>query len=213
VNSPCPVCRAKATQLFQVVDDKTYHRCGRCQCTFLDPALRPDREHEKAEYDRHRNDPDDPGYRRFLAALADPLTIRLRPGSRGLDYGCGPGPALAMMLQEAGFSMAVYDPIYAPDMEALARRYDFITCTETAEHFHHPAAEFDRLVELLEPGGWLGLMTRFQTDDSRFANWHYRRDPTHVVFYREETFRWLATHHGLDVETRPPNVVLLQKRS
>jgi hypothetical protein len=69
------------------------------------------------------------------------------------------------------------------------------------------------LVELLEPGGWLGLMTRFQTDDSRFANWHYRRDPTHVVFYREETFRWLATHHGLDVETRPPNVVLLQKRS
>ena len=39
-------------------------------------------------------------------------------------------------------------------------------------------------------------MTCFQNADDRFATWHYRRDPTHVVFYREETFAWLAAHFG-----------------
>ncbi|WP_382321659.1 class I SAM-dependent methyltransferase [Hydrogenophaga sp. UC242_53] len=90
--------------------------------------------------------------------------------------------------------------------------HDFITCTEVAEHFHDPAAEFRRLDALLRPGGWLALMTRFQTDDARFAQWHYRRDPTHVVFYREATLRWLARHHGWHCEVPGANVVLMQKR-
>lgn len=210
---PCPVCRAGSSRPFQIVQGQRYHRCERCHCTFLDPAQLPDRALEKAEYDRHCNDPHDPGYRRFLAALAKPLIERLEPGSTGLDYGCGPGPALAMMLEAAGFKMTAFDPIYAPDSKALTGSYEFITCTETAEHFHQPAREFARLLSLLKPGGWLGLMTRFQTDDARFADWHYRRDPTHVVFYREETFHWLADQHDLDAETRPPNVVLLQKKA
>ena len=79
------------------------------------------------------------------------------------------------------------------------------------EHFHHPADEFRRLQGLLKPGGWLGVMTRFQTDDARFAQWHYRRDPTHVVFYRETTLRWLAQHHGWLCEIPGPNVALLHK--
>ena len=37
---------------------------------------------------------------------------------------------------------------------------------------------------LVRPGGWTGVMTCFQTDDARLAHCHYRRDPTHVVFYR-----------------------------
>jgi hypothetical protein len=45
----------------------------------------------------------DVGYRRFLSQLADPLLQRLACSTmsttttttyRGLDYGCGPGPAL-----------------------------------------------------------------------------------------------------------------------
>lgn len=39
-------------------------------------------------------------------------------------------------------------------------------------------------------------MTCFQTDDARFAAWHYRRDPTHVVFYRESAFRRIAERFG-----------------
>ena len=129
----------------------------------------------------------------------------------GLDYGCGPGPALAAMLEEAGVAMVLFDPFFHPDSDALQRSYDVITLSEVAEHFSQPADEFDRLDRLLRPGGWLGVMTCFQTDDERFAAWHYRRDPTHVVFYRAKTFEVLAAYKGWNLEMPRKDVALLQK--
>jgi len=85
------------------------------------------------------------------------------------------------MLREAVHSVALYDPFFLPDRQPLSQAYDFITRTETAEHFHHPDQEFDCFGAMLRPGGWLGVMTCFQADDARFANWHYRKDPTHVI--------------------------------
>lgn len=191
---------------------RDYWRCERCKATFLDPQQLPSAESEQQEYQLHQNDVNDDGYRRFLMRVSEPLLQRLQSAQQGLDYGCGPGPALADMLTQAGHQMSLYDPVFQPDTEALQRTYDFITCTEVAEHFHQPAQEFDRLNTLLKPGGWLAIMTSFQTDDSAFANWHYRRDPTHVVFYKEETFYWLASHYGWRCEIPVKNVALLQKR-
>ena len=168
-------------------------------------------EREQAEYRLHDNDAAQAGYRRFLTQLAQPLLQRLPPQQHGLDYGCGPGPVLAAMLREAGHSVALYDPFFAPDRAVLNATYDFITCTEVAEHFHTPAAEFRRLDGLLKPGGWLALMTCFQTDDARFAQWHYRRDPTHVVFYREATLRYVAARIGWECEVPVANVALMRK--
>jgi len=133
------------------------------------------------------------------------------PTAQGLDYGCGPGPALAMMLREAGHPMQAWDPFFAPDPDALVRRYDFVTCTEVVEHFHSPAAEFARLDALLRPGGWLGITTCLQTEDARFAAWHYRRDPTHVVFYRAVTFEVIAARFGWRCELPEKDVVLMHK--
>ncbi|MCC5977359.1 MAG: class I SAM-dependent methyltransferase [Salinarimonas sp.] len=208
---PCPLCDDPATEAFVTIATQSYHRCPVCALRFLDPAHHPDRETERAQYALHQNDPDDPRYRAFLSRLADPLLAMLEPGSSGLDYGCGPGPALAAMLREAGHAVALYDPFFAPDKRVLEANYDFVTCTETAEHFHDPAREFARLDALLRPGGWLGLMTIFQSDDARFAGWHYRRDPTHVVFYREETVHWIAAHYGWECTIPCPNVALMQK--
>src|SRR5690606_24896975 len=104
-------------------------------------------------YQTHQNALDDPGYRQHLSHLTTPLLPRLTPGSHGLDYGCGPGPALAAMLGEAGHTMALYDPLFHNDASVLESCYDFITCSEVAEHFHDPAAEFRRLNGLLKPGG------------------------------------------------------------
>ncbi len=209
----CPVCEGPDGRAFQVIGERAYGRCTRCEATFLFPEHRPSRQAERAEYELHRNTGDDAGYRAFLSQVATPLLQRLAPGRSGLDYGCGPGPVLATMLREAGHTVALYDPFFHPDQAALATLHDFITCTEVAEHFHQPAAEFRRLDAMLRPGGWLALMTRFQTDDARFAQWHYRRDPTHVVFYRETTLRWLAQHHGWHCEVPGANVVLMQKRT
>lgn len=208
---PCPVCRAPKARAFGRVDRCRYWRCDDCEATFLDPGQRPTASLEHAHYLTHRNDPGDPGYRGFLSKLATPLLGLIAPRSSGLDYGCGPGPALAAMLREAGHRMALYDPFFHPDRAVLERRYDFVTCTEVAEHFHRPADEFDRLDGLLRPGGRLAVMTEFQTDDARFAGWHYRRDPTHVVFYRAATFRVLAAQRGWSCEIPAGDVAIMRK--
>lgn len=193
------------------VAGRQYYRCRDCMATFLEPGQRPDAMTEKAEYDQHRNEVDDTGYRRFLGKLADELTPLLPPSARGLDFGCGPGPALVAMLNESGFSTVGYDPIYARDQTRLLDSYDFITCTEVVEHLHDPAGTFQLLDQCLRPGGWLGVMTCFQTDDERFAQWHYRRDPTHVVFYREATMRVLAARYGWECRIPRKDVALFRK--
>lgn len=208
----CPLCAGGRTERFLTVGERDYWRCADCALRFVDPVQHPDASTEQHEYALHRNEPDDAGYRRFLERLTQPLLWRLSPSSEGLDYGCGPGPVLASMLGEAGHRVALYDPFFHDDASALARDYDFITCTEVVEHFHQPAHEFARLDALLRPGGWLAVMTCFQTDDARFAGWHYRRDPTHVAFYRAETFAWLARRHHWHCEIPVKDVVLLHKQ-
>lgn len=194
------------------VDAKRYWRCPSCQLTFLDPADWLDRDAERAVYELHQNSEQDAGYRAFLWTFAKPVLQRLEPASKGLDFGCGPGPLLASMLEDAGHDVALYDPFFAADAKVLERRYDFVVATETVEHFQRPGDEFRRLNELLRPGGLLGLMTCFQTDDDAFAAWHYRRDPTHVVFYREHTMRFLAQRYGWVCDIPRKNVVLFQKQ-
>lgn len=207
----CPVCERGLLQPFQTLQARCYFRCPVCAATVLDPQQHPTPDQARAEYALHQNAEDDPGYRAFLQPLVDRLAARLPPGAEGLDFGCGPGPALAALMRERGFAVALYDPLYAPGTEALRRRYDFITCTEVIEHLSRPAETFRQLRDLLHPGGWLGLTTRFQTEDARFANWHYRRDPTHVVFYREATLQQLAAEGAWTCETWPPNLALLRK--
>jgi len=207
----CPVCLHGAPGFFREVGGKTYLRCATCEATIMAPQSRLTAGEERQIYELHENNPEDAGYRRFLARLSKPLTAKLQPGAKGLDFGCGPGPALAGMLEESGFTMALYDPFFQPDTTALSDTYDFITCTEVMEHLHQPSDVFDRLDRLLRPGGWLGIMTCFQTDDERFDNWHYRRDPTHVVFYRQATFDWLARQRAWELEIPAKDVVLLRK--
>ncbi len=207
----CPVCLFRETAHFSRIDERDYWRCLTCEATFLDPTQLPAPALECEQYRLHRNEVDDAGYRAFLSRVADPLLARLAPGLSGLDYGCGPGPALATMLIEAGHRMAVFDPLFFNEPALLKKPYDFITCTEVAEHFHRPAAEFARLNKLLMPGGWLAVMTCFQTDDAAFSRWHYRRDPTHVVFYREATFHWIAGRYDWSCQIPCANVALLKK--
>jgi hypothetical protein len=208
----CPLCGAAAERPPVPVHGRRFLSCGLCRLTFVAPADRPTAEAERAHYGTHRNDPDDPRYRAFLARLADPLVARLPPGAWGLDYGCGPGPVLAAMLRERGFRVALYDPFFAPDPAVLRQTYAFVTCTETVEHFFSPAEEFARLDALLRPGGLLGVMTELLEEGRALEGWRYARDPTHVSFYHEETLRWIAGWYGWTLERPGRNVALFRKR-
>ena len=208
----CIVCRAAPVSHYTTIDAQTYWRCAGCHSIFLDQTHYPSKRKEQAHYLQHDNRVDDPAYRKFLSRLADPLLAFLKPSDKGLDFGCGSGPALATMLNEKGFSMQLYDPFFYPDKSVLKAHYDFITCTETAEHFHDPFAEFDRLDSLLKPKGHLGVMTCFLEEGSSFETWHYRRDPTHIVFYCETSFQVIAAQRKWYCQIPSKDIVIFSKK-
>ena len=209
----CTLCNSSST--YQVLKDRPfiYYACRNCGLHFVEPGLRLDPETEKSRYDQHENSPDDPDYRDFLSQLYDPLIKRLPPGQFGLDFGSGPGPTLSVMFKEAGHDMNIYDPFYANQPSVFDENYDFITTTETSEHLFNPREEFEKLWNVLKPGGYLGIMTMLLQQPETFKTWHYRKDDTHVTFYQNRTFEWLAGYLGADVEFFGDRVIILRKYS
>ncbi len=206
----CPLCSSGTTTLFHSDNHREYYRCKDCALVFVPEKYYLTAAQEKAEYDLHQNSPYDPGYRRFLSRLFEPLRSRLAPGARGLDFGCGPGPALAAMFREADFEVDIYDPFYAPDT-IFRGPYDFITASEVAEHLHDPGTDFKRLHQLLVPGGILGIMTKLVIDQEAFSRWHYKNDLTHVCFFSQPTFSWLAEKLDAHCEFIAKDVILLTR--
>ncbi len=208
VSRTCPLCYTVQTNLFLQETMREYRRCPNCALTFVPAAYHLSRQDEHARYQTHQNRSDDLKYRAFLDRLARHLVPKLSPGAVGLDYGSGPGPTLSVMLEEQGFVMRIYDPYFAPDKTALNGNYDFITCTETVEHFAQPGREFAIFKRLLHTVGWLAVMTQILESDELFDGWWYRNDPTHVCFYRPETMCWIATRFGWRMENPAPNITL-----
>ena len=207
----CPLCLAGDCCAWAQDQRRSYWRCATCQLIFADPASLLAADAELAVYQHHQNDPADSRYRGFLARLATPLLQRLgRSGLAGLDFGSGPGPTLSLMLEEAGQQMAIFDPYFANDPAVLRQHYDFICATEAIEHFYQPAQEWALWLQMLQPGGWLALMTKL-TDEVDFASWHYKNDPTHVSFFSRATFQYLAERDGFLLEFIAADVILLQR--
>lgn len=207
----CPLCSSNQTHFYFEDNTRSYFQCARCELVFVPQAQRLDALSEKTHYDHHENDPDDQGYRAFLSRLALPLLGRIGAQSSGLDFGCGPGPALAHMLREAGHKVALYDIYYQPDTGVLQRSYDFLTATEVIEHLFEPEKVWSQWLNLVKPGGWIGIMTKQVTGLQAFATWHYKYDPTHVCFFSRATFRYLAERDKLALEFIGNDVILLRK--
>lgn len=207
----CPLCDALDAVAYHRDARRDYLQCKVCKLVFVPPHQHLEADAERAVYDQHQNSPQDAGYRRFLSRLQAPLQARLAAGAEGLDVGSGPGPTLSVMFEEAGHPMAIYDPYFAPDRAPLSRRYDFITASEVVEHMAAPGAELTHLAGLLRPGGWLGLMTQRVIRHETFVDWHYILDPTHVCFFSEASFHWLAERLGMQVIFPDHDVVLLKR--
>tara|TARA_Y100000739_G_C20588326_1_gene456535 strand:+ start:1189 stop:1821 length:633 start_codon:yes stop_codon:yes gene_type:complete len=207
----CVVCESTSIEIFDIIDQKKYWKCSDCLAKFMDKACFLDPIAEKTHYLTHQNNITDLRYRNFLSRLANPLKAKISKTGSGLDYGCGHGPALVDMLRSDGFTMDLYDPFFFPHEHILSKKYDFISCTETVEHFFNPSQEFFKLDSLLKKDGWLGIMTCFMTEDQFFKNWYYRRDPTHVTFYCEQTFKVIAQKYNWTHEVISKDIVLMQK--
>ena len=216
MNNYCPLCLDSHPAIWAADSRRSYYRCPNCYLIFADRNSLLSSKQEKAVYEQHENHIEDLGYRKFLSRIALPMLNKFSLAANsniiGLDFGCGPGPALAAMFNEAGLKTVVYDPYFANDKSVLTKQYDFVTCTEAIEHFYQPHKEWQLLVNLVREGGYLGIMTKLARDLDSFKQWHYKNDPTHVSFFSQQTFLFLAKRDGLDIEFVANDAILFTKQ-
>lgn len=211
-NPRCILCGDPGIRLYhRGRSGREYLRCPSCGLVFVPPGQRPGPAEEFDRYERHQNSPDNQGYTGFLNRLVSPLDSRLEPGSTGLDFGSGPVPVLSQILTARGYQMNIYDPFYAADRSVFERDYDFITAVEVLEHLFDPGRELDNLWNCLRKGGYLGIMTEPVPGRREFAEWYYKDDITHVTFFSEKTFVWLARHWGGLLKYVRDNVIIFNK--
>jgi len=207
--NPCPLCKENCSK--SVTPDRlerTYYYCETCFSWHMDPVSLLSRAEEFTRYCLHENSPDDKRYLKFLGQLATPVLEATTEGSSGLDYGCGPEPVLGMLLEQAGRKVENFDPFFFPD-KWQSSEYDFITCSECAEHFYDPDKEFQTLSDLLNENGVMAVMTEKHDKAGSFSDWYYIKDPTHVFFYSSQTFQYIGEKYNLKVREISDRVTLL----
>ena len=192
--------------------ERNHYKCQICDCIFVPSKYHLNKTRQKQRYQEHNNDPTAPRYRKFLSKATIPLLKQVNKGAVGIDYGSGPGPTISPMLQEHGLKTANFDPIFDPNKTVLTYKYDFITCTETAEHFSNPLKEFSLFQKLLKPKGVLVVMTSLLDTCNDFSTWYYNHDPTHIVFYSKSTMEWISQKFKWEISF-PSDTVTLFKTS
>lgn len=211
----CPLCKSIDTYLFHKGNKREkyrfYFHCNNCDLVFVDKWQQLNFSDELDRYKEHNNDPNDIGYRRFLSLLIKELVPYLNKNMIGLDYGCGPGPALAKIMKNKGYTMKVYDPYFYRRNRVLYRKYDFITSSEVIEHFNDPFEEFVKLNKLLKKDGYLGIMTNLHNGKEKFNRWHYKNDLTHITFYSKKTMEWIGDKFNYRIYFPNKNIIIFKK--
>ena len=207
----CPLCAHKSLSPFFRDRRRAYFRCDQCALVFVPPEYHLSEADERAEYEKHENDPSDLRYRTFLSRIAEPLCERLASGSEGLDFGCGPGPTLSVMLEEHGHCVNLYDKYFFSDESVWQRNYGFICATEVIEHLREPGNELKKLWDALDPGGYLAVMTKLVIDQQAFSSWHYKNDQTHISFFSMHTLNWLAQLWKADLSVCASDAFIFRK--
>lgn len=189
-NSICPLCNSQG-EMFYTSPKQTFYLCSNCEGIFLSRNQLPAFNHEKQRYETHKNDVNDMRYQQFVSPIADSILQQFSPTDEGLDFGSGTGPVISKLLQDKNYTIAQYDPFFAPNKTVLKKHYNYIACCEVIEHFHHPKKELALLKQLLKPNGKLYCMTHIYSPEIDFEKWYYKNDFTHVFFYQKKTFEWI----------------------
>jgi len=206
----CPLCNSQPDETF-VANGKTYYRCGNCGLVYMDKNDRLNATDEKKRYSFHQNSIDDAGYVEFLNRIIEPATNYISDGMEGLDYGCGPNPVLARIIEGKGLKCNYYDPFFFPQCD-FNEKYDFVFATECFEHFFCPAGELDRICSVLKSNGILCIMTELLPCDKNFDGWYYKNDPTHVCFYGQKNIEYICKKYNFgEIYNDNHRVIILRK--
>lgn len=210
----CNICNSNTNLLYDRQFNLNYYHCPNCDLIFIDPEHIVSKQEELRIYELHNNSLANKGYvqmfREFIARAITPYQSNTKTI---LDFGSGPEPVLAHLLQEEGYDVDIYDIYYAPQKIYHDKIYDLITLTEVIEHLKDPVKTLEMLYKRLKPQGIMAITTLFHPKNNEsFQDWWYRRDETHISFYTHTTINVLAEIFEMKVLTLgPKNLCVLQK--
>lgn len=209
----CPICSyISSAKIYSNATSQDYWFCTNCYLIWLDASYFLNAENESARYQLHNNSINESGYVNFLENAIRPTLPFISTKNIGLDFGCGPSPVLAQILKQKNIPCYYYDPFFFPDMPEI-NTFDFIFATECFEHFYHPKKTIDKIISLLSQNGILTIMTEMWLDKSHFSNWYYTKDPTHVCFFHQKTFDFLAQLYHLQYLYNNQKRILIFKKT
>ncbi len=209
----CHICNTLVKSFTHTKNEILYYHCEPCQYIFKSPLYYQDFSSQKERYNLHTNHEEDLGYIAYFQRFLDFVLPHIDMPKNALDFGCGRSSLLASLLIKSGIDCDYYDPIYHPKTLDESKKYDLIVSTEVFEHLHQPRKVFEDLIQRLTPKGYLAIQTQFHpNDEEAFKNWYYHQDPTHIVFFRAETFKILAhKYHCEYLMDNDKNMVIIQK--
>ena len=220
----CPVCDSDARYFFRNRETgRVFFRCENCYYIFT-TERKLGFEETKAHFKNQWIERPDGAYPACYTMLYRLLESTGKAGQRALDFGCGNG-AFVKFLREKGVETFGIDPIPVdndmascvyPRLEDLPeKRFDVITALEVFEHLDRPSDTVSRLLSYLNEDGFIFLTTaltnRALTSIRCFPYWIYQKDPTHVGFFDQRTFEWMATRFNLEIHIFHHDFVVLDR--
>lgn len=210
----CKICQSVTISITDVKTGRVYHRCVECDYIYLDEKFHLRGDDERKHYDNHHNNMQSLGYvkmfKRLIKEFVEPMRCKI---GNALDFGCGEGEVLPILLDSVGINCDRYDLFYHPKKVYENRKYDLIVSTEVFEHLSCVKQILEMLLTHLNEDGYLLLMTSFHpSNDEEFLKWFYIQDSTHIGFFSMRTFEYLADNYGLKItQHNENNTILLQR--
>jgi len=214
----CHICSEECEEFIvkRKKGNRKYHRCCQCRYIFIDKGELLTGEKELERYEEHNNSVEDKGYRDYFKKFIEYSMGGVGKDALILDYGSGPEPVLASVMDELGYTdVDIYDKYFTHQPLDPEKKYDVITSTEVFEHIYRPMKVFKELAGRVLPGGRLIIMTAFHPDNiEEFGRWWYINDPTHIVFYNLKTMEYIGESLGLKIEkNNSKNIVVFRREA
>ena len=197
----CKICLKDSKPIVDTKTSKIYHKCLECEYIYLDEKFYIDEEKEKLHYDKHHNNLDSLGYVKMFEDLVEEFVKPYANDiNNALDFGCGEGEVLPIVLERYKIKCDRYDLFYFPTKIYESKNYDLILSTEVIEHLKNPLAMLEEILKRIKQNGYLVLMTAFHPRNNEdFLKWWYIRDITHIGFFTIKTFEFLAKKYNLEI--------------
>ena len=198
------------TKTYKKLGKRCYFHCPECDLVFVPERFHLSPDDEEARYMLHHNTISNEGY---VEMFREKITLvhQYCPGITSvLDYGCGHEPVLTELLKRDEYDCDRYDLYFHPEFPEGS--YDLVISTEVFEHFRDVRSEINKISSLINPGGFLAVMTSFHYAIDHFEDWWYHSDPTHICFFSFRTFDWISKQFGFEIiYTNRKNFIIFKK--